>query len=167
MYASAAITSFATPATPEKHFLSEGSIEVAIAAGGFACGLDVVEYRAAFGEVRPRARTDGVTACGFDGRYARIDVDFGGATDVTDAIANAVATNVGIGDGGKAATGEDTIGRIDEFLAGGAAVEFIVVTTASGSDEGGEDKQQRERPGRRCFRVLHGISFLEGRERMR
>ena len=155
------------PANPDKHPRSEESIEVAIAAAWCARGLDVIEDRAAFGEARPRTRADAVTACGFDGRYARIDVDFGGATEVTDAIANAVATNVGIGNGGKAATGENSIGRIDEFLARGAAVEFIVVTTASCGDDRGEGKQQSEGQGVRFFLGLHRITFLEGRERTR
>jgi hypothetical protein len=78
----------------------EGSVEITItAAAGSAGSLDVIEDGSAFGEASVGARADAIAIHGFDGRYASIDVDRGRAAEISDAIANAVRTNVRVRDG--------------------------------------------------------------------
>lgn len=111
------------------------SVEITIAATRRTRSLNVVENGSAFGDIGVRAGGDAVAIQGFDGSDAGIDVDLGRATEIAATVANAVRADVGIGKCREAAARKNAIGSVDEFLAGGSAVEFIVITTASSDDD--------------------------------
>lgn len=97
--------------------------------------MNVVENGGTFSDIGVRTGGDAVAIQGFDGRDAGIDVDLGRATEIAATVANAVRADVGIGECGETAARENAIGSVDEFLAGGSAVEFVVITAASSDDD--------------------------------